>query len=207
MASGKILDRLKDEELRRVVEFHGHLCPGLVLGVRATRIALRELGVGPSFDEELVGVVETNACGADALQVLAGCTFGKGNLVFRDWGKNVYTLIRRPGGEAVRVALKADSSQPKDSRRSELRDRVTNGEASPEEVEEFWRRSEELALKLMEVPAEELFTFRHGKLELPPEAEMHEGVVCEMCREPVMDTRTLKKGGRILCIPCSGRES
>ncbi|MFQ6112226.1 MAG: TraR/DksA C4-type zinc finger protein [Nitrospinota bacterium] len=59
----------------------------------------------------------------------------------------------------------------------------------------------------MEVPAEELFTVRHLTLELPPSAEMHEGVVCEMCQEPVMDTRALKKEGRILCIPCSKEES
>ncbi len=27
-----------------VIKFHGHLCPGLVIGIRAAEIALREVG-------------------------------------------------------------------------------------------------------------------------------------------------------------------
>ena len=36
---------------------------------------------------------------------MAGCTFGKGNLVFLDHGKQVYTFFRRSDGEGVRVAV------------------------------------------------------------------------------------------------------
>jgi len=37
------------------------------------------LGENRAEDEEIVAVVETDACGADAIQVRTGCTFGKGN--------------------------------------------------------------------------------------------------------------------------------
>ncbi len=86
-----------------IVSFHGHECPGLAVGYRMARAAMDELAPARSEDEELVAIVENNACGVDALQCVTGCTFGKGNLVFRDYGKQVYTLYSRARGEAVRV--------------------------------------------------------------------------------------------------------
>ena len=44
---------------RQAVEFHGHMCPGLAVGVRAAEIALREIGPHAQ-DEEIVAVVETD---------------------------------------------------------------------------------------------------------------------------------------------------
>lgn len=99
---------IDEQTLDRVVDFHGHLCPGLAMGVQAARIALRE--VGPhSKDEEIVAVVETDMCAVDAIQFLTGCTFGKGNLVHRDYGKNAYTFFRRSDGTAIRIAARPSS--------------------------------------------------------------------------------------------------
>jgi formylmethanofuran dehydrogenase, subunit E (EC 1.2.99.5) len=65
------------------------------MGVRAAEFALEKLAVDPDVDEELVAVVETDSCGVDAIQSILGCTFGKGNLIFKDFGKNVYTIGSR----------------------------------------------------------------------------------------------------------------
>ena len=92
-----------------VVDFHGHSCPGLALGYRVSQRALRELK-GRSEDEEIVAVVENNSCAVDAVQVMTGCTFGKGNLIFRDYGKQVYTFIRRPSGKYIRISLDWEKS-------------------------------------------------------------------------------------------------
>src|SRR5512139_980647 len=86
-----------------IVKFHGHSCPGSAIGYRMTRAAMQALGVDRSGDEELVAIVENDACGVDALQCLTGCTFGKGNLIFRDYGKQVYTIFSRRTGRGVRV--------------------------------------------------------------------------------------------------------
>jgi formylmethanofuran dehydrogenase subunit E len=39
--------------------------------------------------------VETEACGADAIQVMTGYTFGKGNFIFRDYRNNAFSLLGR----------------------------------------------------------------------------------------------------------------
>jgi formylmethanofuran dehydrogenase subunit E len=85
------------------VRFHGHSCPGLAIGYRMTVAGLAALEQARAGDEELVAIVENDACGVDAVQVVAGCSFGKGNLVFRDVGKPVYTFFSRATGRGVRV--------------------------------------------------------------------------------------------------------
>jgi len=56
-----------EELLNQIQAFHGHLCPGLVMGIRAAEIALQEIGAH-SADEEVVAVVETDMCAIDAIQ-------------------------------------------------------------------------------------------------------------------------------------------
>lgn len=56
-----------------------------------------------------MAIVETNMCAVDAIQYLTGCTFGKGNLVHLDHGKNAYTFIRRSDGRAIRVATRPEA--------------------------------------------------------------------------------------------------
>jgi formylmethanofuran dehydrogenase subunit E len=45
--------------IKKVQEFHGHMCPGLAIGIRAAEVALKEIGPH-SKDEEVVAVVETD---------------------------------------------------------------------------------------------------------------------------------------------------
>ena len=89
------------------IKFHGHACPGLAIGYRVASLALKELGLR-ARDEELVAIVENNSCAVDAIQLICGCTFGKGNFIFKDFGKQVYTFIRRPQTEAIRIDIMSD---------------------------------------------------------------------------------------------------
>ena len=62
---------------------------------------------GPAADEELVCVTENDACGVDAVQVITGCTMGKGNLLYRGTGKMAFSFYCRNSGASVRLCLKA----------------------------------------------------------------------------------------------------
>ena len=177
------------EDLRAVVAFHGHLCPGILIGYRAARIAMRNFGLERAYDEELVCVVENSACGVDAVQVLTGCTFGKGNLFCHNHGKQVFTFARRAElGRAVRVSLKPlappdlGGREPEESSHAELRQA---------KIEQFMRASEE-----------DMYWVDEVALELPPPAQVLPSILCDSCGEPVMETRLLAVEGRRLCIPC-----
>ena len=45
--------------------------------------------------EEVVCITENDACGVDAVQVITGCTMGKGNLIYRGTGKMVFSFFNR----------------------------------------------------------------------------------------------------------------
>jgi len=101
-------------DLEQAVKFHGHYCGGILIGYRAAKAGLDVLGARRAEDEELIAIVENDSCAVDAIQVLTGCTFGKGNLFFRDYGKHVYTFALRPSGRAVRVSRKPGRRPPPD---------------------------------------------------------------------------------------------
>lgn len=189
------------------VQFHGHKCPGLALGYRAARLALEELRSDPSQDEELVAIVENDACGIDALQVVTGCTAGKGNLVFRDYGKHVYTLVNRGTGNAIRVTTNPGFSTARiDPAFGELREKAMQGRATAEERAEFERHLDAVCQAILTLPAGEIFSVRHERVEVPPLAKIHRSVPCDSCGEMVSEHRVVRHGNKVLCIPCSEKK-
>lgn len=189
----------------RVIAFHGHLCPGLMTGVRAAEAALRRLGPRPE-DEELVAVVETDNCAVDAIQYLAGCTLGKANLVHLDHGKTAFTFARRSDGRAIRIVARPRERRTTDDE-DELIRRVRAGEGSDEDrmaYEALWR---ERSRAILAVDEEELFEISEVEgFRLPEPARIHPSLPCDGCGEMTMATRITTVEGRRLCTACAGAE-
>ncbi len=183
-----------------VVEFHGHSCPGLALGYRVAMAALQEFGERAE-DEELVAIVENNSCAVDAVQVITGCTFGKGNLVFRDYGKQVYTFIKRPSGDGIRISVDWKSSEETDEEKS-MWDQYMKGDRSEEVLKAVHNRKAKKIGLILEAGNEELIKITKGKMDLPEEARIYPSLTCAICGEKVMEPRARVKDGKIVCIPC-----
>jgi formylmethanofuran dehydrogenase subunit E len=177
------------------------MCPGLAMGVRAAELALERIGPH-STDEEVVAIVETDTCGVDAVQYLTGCTFGKGNLIHRDYGKNAYTFIRRSDAKAVRISTKPDAWGPRDPESEALFARVRAGTAGAEERERFNAGHARRAHAILNAPIEQLYDVREVDVPVPQRARVHASVLCESCGESTMETRVRRFNGRELCQPC-----
>jgi formylmethanofuran dehydrogenase subunit E len=190
-------------DFQRCVEFHGHVCPGLSIGFRAAQAGMDWLKENRAEDEELVAIVETDACGADAIQVLTGCTFGKGNFLFRDYGKHAFTLLGRKTGRGVRVCLRPGALEPT-PRHRRLMERIRESEATREEQEEFARLHEEKSRDILEKPLEELFTLKQISMVLPPKARIEPSKPCQVCGEPVMGSKIEVREGKEICRSCLG---
>ena len=186
--------------IQRVVDFHGHMCPGLAIGVQAARIALREIGPHAK-DEEVVAVVETDMCAVDAIQFLTGCTFGKGNLVHRDWGKNAYTFHRRSDGRAVRITGRP-GARTRNPEHQALFAKVRAGQATDEERARFQELHQSESRRVLELDPDDLFDVREVSEPPPRKARIHTSVTCARCREGTMETRVRRLDGNDLCPPC-----
>lgn len=162
----------------KCVEFHGHACPGLAYGVRASETALACLGIGRARDEEMLAIVENDSCSVDAIQVITGCTFGKGNLIFKDRGKQAYTFVRRSSGQAVRIVMnRVNAAQFNEDREAKIK-------------------------YILEAHEKEVCTIQNVTIRIPEKARIFKNARCEKCGEIFMEPRGRVQDGKIVCLDC-----
>jgi formylmethanofuran dehydrogenase subunit E len=163
-----------DEDLRKTVEFHGHLCPGLAIGYRVSKYVKEHYP--RSEDEELVAVVENNSCSVDAIQEILGCTFGKGNLIYKDRGKQIFTIYSRGNGKgkALRIYFKGDLSGSRDA----------------------------LIQRIINAPEDEILSVTEVDLPEPEKARIYSSLICQECGEGFMEICGRTARGKIVCQEC-----
>jgi formylmethanofuran dehydrogenase subunit E len=197
--------------LLKAAEIHSHFCPGIALGVMASVYGLWELGVESMyFDgimEDLVAVVEVNACFADGVQAVSGCTLGNNALVFRDLGRLAVTFARREEETAVRVRVAPDFVSLVNHAAPRfyplLEKVIKNREGSPEDIEDFKEQARTAAFSLVQEPFERLLAAEPLKAALPKPAPVKPSIVCPMCGEEIMGTKIVRHGpNQGLCFTC-----
>lgn len=161
------------------VKFHGHSCPGLAIGVRIALDYRDETGLSArAEDEEIVAVVETDACGVDGIQIILGCTAGKGNLWLSRRGKHVFTIYNRADGRGLRYCWKSYG---------------LDGLSREDRTKSF-----------LNVPKDELYTVEPARYPLPTEAAIYPSVYCASCGEHTAEPCLRVRDGRMVCLDCAG---
>ena len=191
---------ISKELIDKTIAFHGHWCPGLAIGIRAAELALHKMAsVDP---EDLVAVVETDSCAVDAIQFLTGCTFGKGNLVHKDYGKAAFSFYDRGKRVGFRAVVRTDLSGDLGMELRNLTKKVEMGTASQEESNRVQTLREILKERYMKADLKEIFTVTDADQPAPKPARILTSLKCEACGEMTMESRTRRFDGRTLCLPC-----
>ncbi len=189
------------------LQLHGHKCPAMPMGLRVGAAAMNRLGVGRSPDGQLVALVELGenhcaTCFADGVQMITGCTFGKGNIRQLNYGKWGLTLIDRARGRAVRVVPKAEAmlaNKQSDFFKTYREKGVPASQVPPGVVEP-------LIVKVMGALDEMLMhvgdVVDHP---LPKRVESFASFVCDRCGEMTVEGYGRPLGEKKVCIPCYER--
>jgi formylmethanofuran dehydrogenase subunit E len=188
------------ETIERVIDFHGHVCPGLTIGIRVSELAAARLGEPAAAD--LVAVAETDMCGIDAVQFLTGCTVGKGNLIHKDHGKMAFSFFDRRAGKGFRARLRPEAQERVGASLGSLMKKWAAGTLTAEEKERCDRLREEARKYYMGAPLAELFDVEEIDAPAPRPARILDSLACERCGEMTMESRTRRFAGQTLCIPC-----
>lgn len=168
----------------KCVEFHGHTCSGLTIGYQAALYAidLLELSLNErdsigciSADEEIVCIAENDACGCDAIQVILGCSVGKGNLLFHMRGKQAFSFYNRRTGKSVRLVLR-----PKP-------DGLAKGQSFA-----YYHSLE----------PKDMFEVRKTTIPLPTEARHFDSHPCACCGELTGENWMRVMNGKMVCMDC-----
>lgn len=202
MIAEKIMD---SEDFKRCEVFHGHVCPGLAIGYQASKAALSWLEENRSVDEEIVAIVENDACCVDAIQVMTGCTFGKGNFIFKDHGKMVFTFFSRNTGNGVRLSMKPGVLQP-DERHLMLIEKIRQGDALEKDREEFEKLHHLRTIDILNQSSANLFVIENVRINLPPKARIEPSELCPICGEPTMPSRMKPSDGHMICKDCMDKK-
>ena len=197
--------------LVKTAEIHGHYCPGSAFGVMAALMGMEILGERLSSGmEDLMAVVEINACFADGIQAVSGCTLGNNALVFRDLGKMAVTFARRSKDRAVRIKIKGRIRDHVDKILPDyfamMNKVIKDRKGLPGEAKAFREMGKEAAFALIEQPFGTYFEAVPCTPDLPPYAPIVATLVCPVCRDAVMSTKTVS-GGREkgFCLACADR--
>jgi formylmethanofuran dehydrogenase subunit E len=171
-------------------ELHGHLAPGIALGLRMSELALMRLKANRG-DKYLVAVSETARCLADAMQAATGCTMGHGNAFIEDYGKLALTIGDARTKNGVRIALKDDVNN-----HSSLMNKwmMRRGKLSHEEEDIL---SNQL-LNLDEI----YFLIHNVELSKSQNFERSSIVNCSKCGELIPHSLTVIRSGMIYCRGC-----
>ena len=199
---GKIKFNLP-EDLKKCIEFHGHLCPGLVYGYRVAKEAITLLDLKRSKDEEVVVISENDSCAVDALQILLGTSIGKGNLILKDYRKNAYTILNRLSKRAFRFSRnKYYRYSGEFAEEFERLDQAISSDTANEK--EKWRQKILKARDLLSKPFSDVFSAKEVDIAIPPYAPLARSEACAKCGEMTMSTKMVcAENGKRICIPCS----
>lgn len=157
------------------VRFHGHECGGLTIGYKASLYAAELLDLQFSDDEQVVCISENDACGVDAIQVMLGCSIGKGNLLFHMRGKQAFSFYNRKNGKSCRLVLKP---RP-------------NGMSKAESFAYYQSLSEC-----------DMFDVKPATLALPEAARLFDSYTCDHCGESTGANWIRLAGEKKLCLDC-----
>jgi formylmethanofuran dehydrogenase subunit E len=191
------------EDLKKCIEFHGHLCPGLVYGYLVAKEAMSLLKLKRSKDEEVVAISENDSCAVDALQILLGASTGKGNLILKDYGKNAFTILNRSDERAYRFSRRKHYRYKGEVKEEfgRLDTVISSGTATEKEK----RRHKMLKSKdLLSKPFAEVFFTDEVRFIMPPYAPLARSEACATCGEMTMSTKMVETDdGKRVCIPCT----
>jgi formylmethanofuran dehydrogenase subunit E len=159
----------------KCVEFHGHECGGLTIGYKAALYAIRLLDLNFSEDEQVVCIAENDACGIDAIQVILGCSAGKGNLLFHMRGKQAFSFYNRATGKSVRLVLKKRPDTLKQ-----------------EDAFAFYQGC----------AFDEMFDIKETTIPLPETARIFTSAPCSRCGEITAENMLRLQNSQKLCLDC-----
>lgn len=167
--------KLERKLIYDTIMFHGHNCPGLTIGLRAAELAREKLDLHNA--DNALCVTETDMCGVDAIQFLTGCSFGKGNLIHKDYGKSAFTFFNRDTQKGFRAVFKNPEVTEDDDREARI-------------------------VKLLEADLKDLFTLEPVDEAPVKPARILRSIKCDDCGEVTMESRIRLFDGKQLCFPC-----
>jgi len=192
---------LVDMTVKRVVDFHGHLCPELAIGMKAVEYARKLLFKGEEPSVRISVLVENCTSALDALQVLLGVTLGNQCLKVLDFGKHNYTFSARDADEGFTLRLKGLSYGDEHDYEI-LEGKIVRSQISLDEVVRFQELLDGRVKKLLSSHPEDLFDVVDASQTVQTMETPAAYLSCAGCGQQVLKEHAVELEGKCYCAPC-----
>jgi len=192
--------------LKRVVDFHGHICPELALGGKFCEFVQTLIDEGRLSLTGFAVISENTTSALDAIQILLGATIGNQRLLVLDYGKHNYTLLNRRQGRGWKLKLKT-SCYKEDESYHELEEKIAGNQALFEDMIQFQQLMDTRVRQILELSPKEIFTIEETDVDTWPKESASIYLTCSVCGEQVLASRSIEKRGEIFCMPCFQKDS
>ncbi|MGD8387723.1 MAG: formylmethanofuran dehydrogenase subunit E family protein [Desulfobacteraceae bacterium] len=144
------------EALKGVVEFHGRLCPDVVLGEKLCEYVQKLCSSSAESVGGLSIVAENGTAALDAIQLLLGATVGNRRLRIMDYGEHHYTFLCQSGHHGFRLSLR-HQHKGSDVEYRALEQKFETHQSTMDEAVRFQALVDERVKHLMGLSPEALF--------------------------------------------------
>jgi len=194
---------LFNELINPGIILHGHICPAMPLGIRASLEAMKRLNIERAKNKELSVIIENGPahaalCFSEGVQLGTGATFGKGEIQRTNQAKNAFTLIDKKHQRGIRVSIKFSFFEKMMS--SKFVNMRKQG-IEPYDIDS--QLPVEMIQHMLHVPADQIFDFSNiTDINVEPMVGSFNYFQCVSCKEPVYEPGKRIRDGRPVCIAC-----
>lgn len=195
---------LIDTNFKRVVDFHGHTCPDLVLGGKLCEYVQKLISSNGKPADGISIIAENSTSALDAIQILLGTTVGNQRLQVIDFGKHNYTLLSGNEGKGFRLTLKRQHYDDEEEYNS-LDQKMQDRQVTLDEVVQFQKLLDVRVKYLMGLCPEDLYQVKPVKSLSRPVETTSVCLICARCGQQVLKSRIVNYEGKAYCLPCFQR--
>ena len=185
---------------------HGHYCPGLAMGVICSVYAINKINIFSDGLEDIIAIIEINSCFADGIQYITGCTIGNNSLIFKDYGKTAFSLVKR-NGNGLRLSVKPSYREKMIKQNPKFQKYfnkvVIEQNRDNKLILEFKKSAKEVSFKILKWDINDIFDIKKIKTKIPDYALIKESVICSECGENIMKSKEIYKQDKVYCKECS----
>ncbi len=187
--------------LKRIADFHGHLCPDLVIGGKLCEYIQQMLPISEPANGIATMIAENNTSALDAIQVVLGVTMGNQRLKIMDLGKHNYIIIPTKETDRFRMVLNHQDFKDEEAYKR-LSQKVLDNTILMDEVVCLQLMVDERVKYLLRQPPESLFRIEpiERDRQLPEMPTCY--LTCCQCNEQVLSSHAIEYGDRIYCLSC-----
>ena len=185
----KRVDPQTKKDLEKLINFHGYLSSGALIGYQMLNIAKRELDI--KEDEKIYVTCETLNCVPDPFQILRSCTVGNKGLKIENYDKMAVTINKGAKKEDKHVkGIRIFLDPNKTEKYPKLHAWYMNYEKVPHEN----------VVPILLAAGEDIYTWNFVEVEVP-EKKKKNVLICQNCGESFVSY-----DNKPVCIPCLNKK-